>query len=292
MKSNSRYMVSLHSMDIDGVSIKVSARSSTLLDSGTTFTYFPDTIYRPFSASIQKHCQTHKTCGQRQGSCYSGLGASPDLSGFPVVKMEFDGLSIDWNPSEYLYYTHDVWCDAFENDGHVARTTLGASFMLNKEVVFDLDASQIGMVAAACPVNLARSRPLGLAGLRSEEGATVISDGTSKNHSVTPTHVGRRFHNPFRLGADFRAAYSAGGPIRSTMWFKVWTLLVIAAMVALTCLALLGMRQARQLSIEEQQEYESMAAESAAMEHETPLRRSTAQSYSERSAVLLQGVQA
>mmetsp|Transcript_41591 Transcript_41591/g.75396 ORF Transcript_41591/g.75396 Transcript_41591/m.75396 type:complete len:519 (-) Transcript_41591:102-1658(-) len=154
----SKYQVPLRSMEVGGQ--KLTGFATTLLDSGTTFTYFPDTHYRRVYDGIKKHCQANKKCGTLRGSCFGGLGKSPDFSGFPVVKVHFDGLSVDWKATEYLYFKHGKdWCFAFENDGRAPTTTLGASFMLNKDVVFDLGAKKIGMVEATCPQHLASKRP-------------------------------------------------------------------------------------------------------------------------------------
>jgi len=157
-----KYTVPLKNMEVGGKLI--SGFASTLLDSGTTFTYFPDQHYRSLRDGIDKYCKAHRKCGTLRGTCYSGLAKPYDLSGFPIVKVKFDGITIDWHPSEYLHLKRSSskdssWCFAFENDGRISTTTLGASFMLNKDVIFDLGRKLIGMAPARCPEYKGSKRP-------------------------------------------------------------------------------------------------------------------------------------
>jgi len=58
-----------------------------------------------------------------------------------------------WGPDAYMYRKgrSTTWCYAFENDGPHASTVLGASFMINKEVIIDLTQNRAGFAQAKCP---------------------------------------------------------------------------------------------------------------------------------------------
>jgi len=154
----SKYEAPLKSIEVNGKIITGFRR--TLVDSGTTFTYFHDTHYMALRSGIDEHCKKHGGCGKNDKNCFKGLGKdASSLSGFPTVKISFEGATLEWHPTEYLYQRRGEWCYAFENDGRTTTTTLGASFMLNKDVIFDLAKMRIGMVAAECPQYSASHRP-------------------------------------------------------------------------------------------------------------------------------------
>merc|ERR1712187_446834 len=58
-----------------------------------------------------------------------------------------------WVPASYLYRRgqSSMWCNTFKDDGPDAEFTLGAAWMLNHEVVFDMDSGRLGIAPAICP---------------------------------------------------------------------------------------------------------------------------------------------
>jgi len=64
-----------------------------------------------------------------------------------------DEWSIHWGPEAYLYQidNHGVWCHAFMDNGNDPSTVLGASWMMFKDVVFDVSRSRLGVIDANCP---------------------------------------------------------------------------------------------------------------------------------------------
>eukprot|EP00971_Amphidinium_carterae_P307352 6107881-Amphidinium_carterae.1 len=59
--------------------------------------------------------------------CCGCEGRWAGVAGFPSLRVQFDArVHIRWEPHEYLYLKKSLgWCFGFENDGHVALTTLG-----------------------------------------------------------------------------------------------------------------------------------------------------------------------
>lgn len=76
-----------------------------------------------------------------------------DLDNFPSIDVLFGTVSIAWVPKAYLYRKggSSQWCYAFEDDGANANTVLGASWMLHKEVIFDMVSQRVGVAQANCP---------------------------------------------------------------------------------------------------------------------------------------------
>lgn len=133
----------------------------TIVDTGTTFTYFPSALYKGILENIAAFCATRDGCGarksdrpSREGSeCWEVLDASQGPASFPSIRVSFDVDSrFDWYPSEYLQERNDngLWCLTFL-ENHVFQTVLGISFMLRNDVIFDMAGERLGMARAECP---------------------------------------------------------------------------------------------------------------------------------------------
>jgi hypothetical protein len=123
----------------------------TIVDSGTTFTYFPEAVYDALSDSISQYCSENDCGGSQDGAeCFYLEGDEGPVM-FPPIRMDFDASSILWRPESYLHQrTERSWCFSFQS-GSVAQTVLGISFMIHKDFVFDLARGRLGVADADCP---------------------------------------------------------------------------------------------------------------------------------------------
>mmetsp|Transcript_45117 Transcript_45117/g.98049 ORF Transcript_45117/g.98049 Transcript_45117/m.98049 type:complete len:559 (+) Transcript_45117:59-1735(+) len=148
-----RYRVELNEMKLGGESISTRFRS-TVIDSGTTYTYMGTEPYNSLRRAIEGYCQKNSDCAAVQsGTCWKIPDLEAGLAKFPTVEVYFGSVRTEWVAAAYLYRkgSTDRWCYAFENDGPNANTVLGASWMLHQEIVFDLDQNRVGVASAACP---------------------------------------------------------------------------------------------------------------------------------------------
>jgi len=127
----------------------------TIVDSGTTYTYFPRPLFNNVVSSLTRYCQEHDGCGAtREGSeCWrlDDEAYGPDL--FPTIRFHFQGgTNVDWSPRGYLHERgiQGVWCQTFM-ENNLYQTVLGISWMLHKDVIFDLATSRLGVAKANCP---------------------------------------------------------------------------------------------------------------------------------------------
>jgi len=147
------YGVSLTSMSLGGNLIG-NRFGRTFIDSGTTYTYMASAPYRALKSAIENHCRSHNNCGAtHSGNCWSIPDAHAGLGRFPHVDVVFNGVNTVWVPAGYLFRKGmtNQFCYAFENDGAGAGTTLGASWMQHKDIIFDLASNRVGIVPANCP---------------------------------------------------------------------------------------------------------------------------------------------
>lgn len=168
MVHTNRYVVFPTSMALEQVPSEVLATTfgGTFVDSGTTFTFMASDMYKALTGALMRYCAAHDHgCGAvRHGACVTVEGG--DLSKFPTIALQFEGATgpVRWRPDSYLYPTgHGVYCLAFQNDGPGADLTLGTSWMLHKEVIFDVAKQRLGMAEAHCPENVPPASPKALA---------------------------------------------------------------------------------------------------------------------------------
>jgi hypothetical protein len=160
-----------------------------MLDSGTTYAYFPDAVFHAIDVAIQTACAngackakpfaSDSQCWKLDPQPFSQAPTIP--SAFPTLLMQFGGGIVPWHPTAYLYQrgTTDIWCKAYANNGMTVQTVLGAAWMLQKEVIFDIQGKRVGLVEANCP-SYRRS-----------------FDAIGRKNAVTP---------PIKRPADFRSA--------------------------------------------------------------------------------------
>lgn len=129
----------------------------TIVDSGTTYTYFPGPLFNSLISSLTSYCSKHDGCGaQREGSeCWRLREASRGPEQFPRVRLAFEGeASVMWSPEGYLHERSErgVWCQTFM-ENNLYQTVLGISWMLHKDIIFDLSSAQgrLGVAKAKCP---------------------------------------------------------------------------------------------------------------------------------------------
>mmetsp|Transcript_24941 Transcript_24941/g.50623 ORF Transcript_24941/g.50623 Transcript_24941/m.50623 type:complete len:250 (+) Transcript_24941:199-948(+) len=77
------------------------------------------------------------------------------LSGFPTLRVTFGGGGrMLWRPQSYLYRkdgTGNVWCYGFQDNGPIQETVLGATWMLHRDIIFDINRRRLGLAEAHCP---------------------------------------------------------------------------------------------------------------------------------------------
>ncbi|CAE7357824.1 A39 [Symbiodinium pilosum] len=148
------YSISLTKMVVEGGAEISGGFGHTIVDSGTTYTYLPERLYRQLKDAVKSYCESHNNCAAQgtSSTCWTVSGGS-SLSSFPHIRVVFrDGVSANWYPSSYLYNRGGkAYCLGFESNGPVSETVLGATWMIGRNVIFDTQLSRLGMADAECP---------------------------------------------------------------------------------------------------------------------------------------------
>jgi hypothetical protein len=132
----------------------------TIVDSGTTFTYFPEEVYKKLIDHLDRYCERHGGCGARRidSECFRladlGLGPQTNVGPvlFPPLRFMFGGVEISWEADGYLQQRGEpgMWCQAFKPHA-LFQTVLGISWIIHNDIIFDIARSQLGVAKAHCP---------------------------------------------------------------------------------------------------------------------------------------------
>lgn len=135
-----------------------------VLDSGTTFSYFPRKVFDKFAAAVSAHALArglYPVPGPDpdfDDVCFGGAGMHDDLdaleSVFPRVTMSFEGgADLDLKPLQYLFvHTFDSgkYCLGVFDNGEEEGFLLGGITVRNVLVTYDLENRRIGFGEASC----------------------------------------------------------------------------------------------------------------------------------------------
>lgn len=162
IRSQLSYTIHIVEMSLNGRSIGTSGRDfgDTVVDSGTTYSYFPPNVYNALTEEFSNICSNDNRCkmdGARP--CWKLPKGLEDMKDIPSVSFKTEGGAVvEWGPRSYLYKGHHGWCTAIDNN-RSKSSLLGMSFMKNKNVIFDRDRDRIGVVDADCPEYRSENRP-------------------------------------------------------------------------------------------------------------------------------------
>ncbi|CBZ51980.1 hypothetical protein NCLIV_017720 [Neospora caninum Liverpool] len=234
--SHSTYRVPLSGMEVEGLVLGngVDDFGNTMVDSGTTYSYFPPAVFARWRSFLSRFCTPELFCErERDGRPCWRVSPGTELSSiFPPIKVSFgddQNSQVWWWPEGYLYRrTGGYFCDGLD-DNKVGASVLGLSFFKNKQVLFDREHDRVGFAAAKCPSFFLDQRPRG-----------PDSDDGSKGRPTAPFTVA-----PFpvlvpmdRGSVPGGAKQSDGLPFSPRQIWVAALLVVVAILVAVTVILL------------------------------------------------------
>ena len=141
---------------------------SFIIDSGTTISYFPDDIFDEIISHAKTICNSFEDkrgCGKYEydkdyGPCFlfeNTIKLEKAVYQFwPNISFIFDDYIYKWTPDEYMFNVtnkNKVWACMGFNRGGGRRFTLGSTWMIGHEIIFDRKNNKIGIAEANCDKN-------------------------------------------------------------------------------------------------------------------------------------------
>ncbi|KAJ0988977.1 hypothetical protein J5N97_007333 [Dioscorea zingiberensis] len=156
------YNVNLKSIEVGGAFLALPTdlfetgdKKGTIIDSGTTLAYLPETAYKLLMAAIFSYQPDLSFHTVQDFLCFRFFGSVDD--GFPDVTFHFENsLLLTVYPHDYLFENQDgTWCVGWQNSGVQSRdgrdiALLGDLVLSNKLVIYDLEKQVIGWTEYNC----------------------------------------------------------------------------------------------------------------------------------------------
>ena len=160
MSHGSFYTAATSSWSLGGQAVIASQNITTLLDSGTTFTYLPYPMYQDFESQV-KAAATAASMQTVRGEYDSDICFKrPGFDNRSAVFGAFPSLRIEYAPSVSVDLTSEGYLFALESDSSAVclgvfgdsapRILLGQITMRDTLIEFDVDQGQILMATANC----------------------------------------------------------------------------------------------------------------------------------------------
>jgi len=122
-------------------------------------------VYERLAAAVKMSCKSSGKCGKllSSGKCFV-LSGPEQLQSFPDIEVGFAHLQspIVWKAPSYMYrktMSSPTWCFGFDDNGNARETVLGTTWMINRNVIFDLAGRRLGVADARCPSFSQRPSP-------------------------------------------------------------------------------------------------------------------------------------
>ena len=152
------YIINVTSITINNKSINVLKKA--IIDSGTTYTYFPSEITNYLIKIIRQIC--NKKCGKFErkrefGGCFYFRNNEEMLYAinniFPNITFSINNeINYIWTPQNYYYnfslIENNSFCLGFSTD--YENFILGSTWMKGYDIIFDREDNKIGFVVSNC----------------------------------------------------------------------------------------------------------------------------------------------
>ncbi|BAU00260.1 hypothetical protein LR48_Vigan06g028800 [Vigna angularis] len=135
-------------------------KHGTVLDSGTTYAYLPESAFVAFKHAITKETHSLKQISgpdpRYNDICFSGAGSdvSQLSKSFPAVDMVFEnGHKLSLSPENYLFRhlkVRGAYCLGVFSNGNDPTTLLGGIVVRNTLVMYDREHTKIGFWKTNC----------------------------------------------------------------------------------------------------------------------------------------------
>ncbi|KAL1194901.1 Aspartic proteinase 39 [Cardamine amara subsp. amara] len=157
------YNVMLMDMDVDGAPLvlppSIIRNGGTIIDSGTTLAYLPQTLYDSLIETITARQPVKMHIVEETFQCFSFTKNIDEA--FPPVNFHFeDSVKLTVYPHDYLFsLEEDIYCFGWQAGGMTTNERsevilLGDLVLSNKLVVYDLENEVIGWADHNCSTSI------------------------------------------------------------------------------------------------------------------------------------------
>ena len=144
--------------------IEIKSEYISIINSGSTITYFPEQVFNEISYAFFSICSEYNgQCGELKR--IEGYGICSDFKNtdiylnatryiFPLIKIKFNNYEFAWKPKNYVlnfsFKNKIRACLGIDTEKNLNKIILGTNFMHGYDIIFDRTNFKIGFCEASC----------------------------------------------------------------------------------------------------------------------------------------------
>ena len=144
--------------------IEIKSEYISIINSGSTITYFPEQVFNEISYAFFSICSEYNgQCGELKR--IEGYGICSDFKNtdiyfnatryiFPLIKIKFNNYKFTWKPKNYVlnfsFKNKIRACLGIDTEKNLNKIILGTNFMHGYDIIFDRTNFKIGFCEASC----------------------------------------------------------------------------------------------------------------------------------------------
>ena len=144
--------------------IEIKSEYISIINSGSTITYFPEQVFNEISYAFFSICSEYNgQCGELKR--IEGYGICSDFKNtdiylnatryiFPLIKIKFNNYEFIWKPKNYVlnfsFKNKIRACLGIDTEKNLNKIILGTNFMHGYDIIFDRTNFKIGFCEASC----------------------------------------------------------------------------------------------------------------------------------------------
>ena len=144
--------------------IEIKSEYISIINSGSTITYFPEQVFNEISYAFFSICSEYN--GQKKKKKrIEGYGICSDFKNtdiylnatryiFPLIKIKFNNYEFIWKPKNYVlnfsFKNKIRACLGIDTEKNLNKIILGTNFMHGYDIIFDRTNFKIGFCEASC----------------------------------------------------------------------------------------------------------------------------------------------
>ena len=144
--------------------IEIKSEYISIINSGSTITYFPEQVFNEISYAFFSICSEYNgQCGELKriegyGICSNFKNTDIYFNAtryiFPLIKIKFNNYEFIWKPKNYVlnfsFKNKIRACLGIDTEKNLNKIILGTNFMHGYDIIFDRTNFKIGFCEASC----------------------------------------------------------------------------------------------------------------------------------------------
>ena len=193
---------------------EIPTKYTSIIDSSSTISYFPEEIFNNISMAFFMICSEYEgQCGKLKriegyGICSDFKNSENYLNAIkyilPIIQIKFRNYTFNWEPKNYLlnFYFKNIknkirTCFGIDTEKNLNKIILGTNFMHGYDIIFDRTNYKIGFCEASCSRNMTEKNEIISRKSKIEEEMNISRNETKDKNKNDKKYFINDLHNKY-----------------------------------------------------------------------------------------------